>query len=344
MGTTLFDRHGRSLSLNVRGKALRSRIRAAVTQLDLAESERDFFATGKANEIVPPGGQVDWAGNLSAMEGEGGRDTLAAARMPELLNQMIENQVVRAAIERGGDEVTETDRATATTSLEQGLGADAAEKLAGDYLDFIIESNALAAAYQRVVLAELQGLDTPTKREQFLRRVYDAMVGSQPPYCIQEVRAATEAEAADLRDQLDGGASFEDVVAAADPAVNAGTVDGFIGCGTADQVAAAYAVDVEGAAAGDVFGPLAVSSADGSPSFAVIELASVDGPSFEQVRSQLEQAIPTDTSTLTEQSIDTTPFIQLLLAEAEVTVDARFGAWDPASSSVIDPSTSASAS
>ena len=39
MGTTLFDRHGRSLSLNVRGKALRSRIRAAVTQLDLAESE-----------------------------------------------------------------------------------------------------------------------------------------------------------------------------------------------------------------------------------------------------------------------------------------------------------------
>lgn len=38
-GTTLFDRHGRSLSLNVRGKALRSRIRAAVTQLDLAESE-----------------------------------------------------------------------------------------------------------------------------------------------------------------------------------------------------------------------------------------------------------------------------------------------------------------
>ena len=39
MGTTLFDRHGRSLSLNTRGRALRSRVRAAVTQLDLAESE-----------------------------------------------------------------------------------------------------------------------------------------------------------------------------------------------------------------------------------------------------------------------------------------------------------------
>lgn len=39
LGTTLFDRHGRSLALNTRGAALRRRLRAAVTQLDLAESE-----------------------------------------------------------------------------------------------------------------------------------------------------------------------------------------------------------------------------------------------------------------------------------------------------------------
>lgn len=39
IGTTLFDRHGRSLALNSRGQVLRRRIRAAVTQLDLGESE-----------------------------------------------------------------------------------------------------------------------------------------------------------------------------------------------------------------------------------------------------------------------------------------------------------------
>lgn len=39
MGTTLFDRHGRALALNPRGEALRRRIRSAVTQLDLGESE-----------------------------------------------------------------------------------------------------------------------------------------------------------------------------------------------------------------------------------------------------------------------------------------------------------------
>lgn len=39
LGTTLFDRHGRSLTLNTRGAALRRRLRAAVIQLDLAESE-----------------------------------------------------------------------------------------------------------------------------------------------------------------------------------------------------------------------------------------------------------------------------------------------------------------
>ncbi|AXE39812.1 HTH-type transcriptional regulator GltC [Acidipropionibacterium virtanenii] len=39
LGTTLFDRHGRSLALNTRGAALGRRLRAAVTQLDLGESE-----------------------------------------------------------------------------------------------------------------------------------------------------------------------------------------------------------------------------------------------------------------------------------------------------------------
>ncbi|MGO1594186.1 MAG: LysR family transcriptional regulator [Ancrocorticia sp.] len=39
LGTPLFDRRGRSLSLNSRGRTLRSRIQAAVTQLDLGEAE-----------------------------------------------------------------------------------------------------------------------------------------------------------------------------------------------------------------------------------------------------------------------------------------------------------------
>lgn len=39
LGTTLFDRHGRALSLNTRGAALQRRMRAAVTQLDLGEEE-----------------------------------------------------------------------------------------------------------------------------------------------------------------------------------------------------------------------------------------------------------------------------------------------------------------
>lgn len=39
LGTTLFDRHGRSLSLNTRGAALQRRLRAAVNQLDLGEEE-----------------------------------------------------------------------------------------------------------------------------------------------------------------------------------------------------------------------------------------------------------------------------------------------------------------
>lgn len=39
LGTTLFDRRGRSLSLNTRGAALERRLRAAVNQLDLGEEE-----------------------------------------------------------------------------------------------------------------------------------------------------------------------------------------------------------------------------------------------------------------------------------------------------------------
>ena len=117
-----------------------------------------------------------------------------------------------------------------------------------------------------------------------------------------------------------------EVVAGADASLNSGAKDGFVGCGTAADLKTAYGIDAVGAAKGDRFGPLAVTSADGSPAYAFVEIASVDGPTYVQVAAQLEAAITADASG--QQSNAAGLLLQLAYHDADVSIDPRFGTWD----------------
>ncbi|MEZ5143674.1 MAG: peptidylprolyl isomerase [Acidimicrobiales bacterium] len=141
---------------------------------------------------------------------------------------------------------------------------------------------------------------------------------------------AQQARADSVKARLDGGADFAAVAATESAEPQSRAQGGSIGCRSRSQSASLPQEFVDAlfvAPVGQVTGPL--RSADG---WYLIKVTSRDAPPYEQVQAQIESQV---------RQTDGQKAIGAAFAEAvkgmTVTVDPRYGRWDPAQQAVAPP-------
>lgn len=257
---------------------------------------------------------------LAGFTGQG-EDTYAMDEAASALQSWINYTIVLADIERNGESVTDADREAARGDLITQLGgAEALDAVDPELLEFSIDSAASYKALDRVVAAQ-----PSDDREQRLQELFDE-VAPQRPLCLNLIVSETEDDANAALARIEAGEDFGAVATevSADPSTAAN--GGFAGCASVEQAAEYFGGDYSTAAEGDVIGPVSMNQL-----FVLVEVESTTGPSFEQLVPELEQQLAAEDENRVGE------YLLELQANADVTVDPRYGTWDAETGTVVPP-------
>jgi hypothetical protein len=224
------------------------------------------------------------------------------------LTEMVRGVANEQYLAAHGEQISDADRqqALASATLPEGLPDDVVRVIA----------DSLAATDVRA------RVDAPSADE--LQQRYEARPADLGVVCIRQVVLASESEAQDIVDELEGGASIEDIARARsiDDATkaNGGAVQDAAGTECVagydtEHVDAAVVGALVDAAPGEVVGP--VRGAAG----------------WYVVQPRADGDIADDLATLVAQHAGDLMFFAYL-TRADVTVDPRFGRWDLATAAV----------
>lgn len=273
-----------------------------------------------------------------------GTHTISTGAANRQLAEMVQLEVLRAALARAGGEVTDEQRDQARSELEMeigqsGLPADRVpEVIIAHYVELAAVNAALDAAVPDDVGADL-GM-SPEDYEQFLRDVFDENGTSYRQLCFHELIFESEEAATEAADRLEAGDDVSQVytdLAIVDPSLEPGD------CTTlpAGTLVEPLGEEVFTAEAGQAIRSGQQGGGDtGQPPFwRVVMVESADMPTFDDVRDQLTQDFPDTTQSQMDEARD--QYIDDILADVvddiEVSIDPRYGTWDPETASVVPP-------
>ncbi|MBA3281923.1 MAG: peptidyl-prolyl cis-trans isomerase [Acidimicrobiia bacterium] len=303
-----------------------------------AEKQR-VEAEGQGQEVVTA---KELAANIDdqvgAFDGTGA-DSMSTSGAAQVLTGLIQDQIYRDALRSAGGKVTKEQRAAARSEIEQqitSLGVDVKD-VPDVIVDQAVEQAAIRAAIQATAPDDVKN-QPPLSDDEYteqLRGLYDAQVGDLTQLCVNVIVTDDEASGQAARQAVEAGQSFADVAAEASREAPEAAVDGAGGCVAVADVAGVLGEDATTAEAGDLLGP--GQGADGS--FILVEVDRVQVPTFEEVRPQIEQANPNtsaeDASAALDKFVDDT--FAKAATRADVTVDPRYGTWEPKTRQVVPP-------
>lgn len=304
----------------------------AAAEEQRAQAEEDAASNPGSAESIPT--KEEYATSLderlAPYVGEGD-DTVPTAGAAQVLTTLLNDEIERQALADADGEVTEEQRTAARQSIEEQITqsgvdpADAPQLL----VDQAVEAAAVRSALEATAPAEVT--DQPVVSDDAytaqLQAIFEEQKDDYTQLCVDLIITPDEAAATEARARIDAGESFEAVAAEVSTEGPEAATGGGGGCVATADVAGLLGDEANGAQPGDVIGP--GSAADGS--FIVIRVDRTQVPTFEDVRAQLEQANP---NTQGQEARDAavaayvSELIAAAVADAEVTVDPRFGTWD----------------
>jgi parvulin-like peptidyl-prolyl isomerase len=250
-----------------------------------------------------------------------------------VLTQLITLRAYEQDLSAHGITIKASERSKAKSNLTASLndqttgtgGAEELKKLDPKLVDFTIEIQAARLAYERLVAKERK----PGERDRLLRQLYAQTKGSTP-LCLGLIFTPDKGSAQAAKDAVTGGQSFESVAKAQSQDPTTARQGGFAGCATPAQAEQTFAsTDFTKVHKGDLLGPIAVNG----QGYVVLEIIATDGPTFEQIKPQLE-------TQLQQQGADQAAAAargNATLAKAKITVDPLYGTWDPKTGQVVPP-------
>ena len=292
---------------------------------ELVEAQERFYRQSRdeADGDEATTAQID--GLLADIRGTGA-GTVGTAGFASALQQLITYQVVVDELADNDVELADADRDAARAALaEQVGGEDALAELDEEFVDATVRSQAADTALSGLLAGEIPPVEPPAEDE--LRALWEQTRAGQP-ICLDVILSTDQAGADAAQARLDVGEDFATVASeeSADPATAAD--GGFAGCGPPEAAAENFPGDYADPAVGDVFGP-----EESSGGFVIVRISSITGPTFEQARPALEQQAAAEAPA----PADTGQRLQELLADADVTIGARYGTWDGELGTVVVP-------
>lgn len=258
---------------------------------------------------------------LASLAGAGA-ESYAMDPVRLVLEGMIRQEMLLARIAAEGEEITAADREASRAQLFAGAPQEEIDAVDPVLQDFLVESAAAEAVVQR--LAEAQPAPDPDERK---RELFEE-IAPQRPICISLIVTETLDDMAAAQARLDEGEDFAAVASevSVDPASAA--AGGFAGCAAPEQALEFTGVDLSTASAGDLIGPEARNEVQ-----VLFRVDSTTGPTLEQLDAELTRQIEAESQNRV--SI----YFQEIQADAQVSVDPRFGTWDADTISIRPPTT-----
>lgn len=257
---------------------------------------------------------------------EGRVDSAFAASVLEL---EILLSLLDAEVDERGLEITDADLEETRTDLEQQNPQVFAQlsDLPEDYVDGFIEWNTQARVLQESLASEVE-VEEVTDDD--VRAYYDENAATYQEVCASHVLLETEEEAQAVLDELEGGADFATVASERSTDPSAADNGGDLGCASPAQYVAPFAEAISEGPIGELLGPVETDFG-----FHVILVSSREATPFEDVSADIRAQLEAEAAA--GQSGALGAWLQEAVADAEITVNSRYGEWDAANARVVPP-------
>lgn len=238
--------------------------------------------------------------------------TVEAGNLRNVLSALVVQRGIQDFLATNGEPVTDADRQAALDSLPD---ADQLEQMDAELADVVVAQAAVRSALSRVAAPEASEL----------QRRYEEDPSSLGIMCVRHILSESEAEADDVLAELEAGTDFAGLAAerSIDPtaAENGGRLEGATGsCQSIVQaeqlIDGDFLAGAVGAVPGRFVGP--VRSTFG---WHVIEALP-----FADAQTSIDGLFATEAGPI---------LLDAYLKSADVTVDPRYGVWDPAALTVV---------
>lgn len=270
---------------------------------------------GGANAVAATvDGEEITVGEVEALTDPGEEPTIAKEMFAQLLGFAIQQRIVTIAAEEelgivlSEEEIQEEADLIFESANPEGLSRE----------EFLASNQVTEELLQGVALQQL--LDTKVREafaadlEQPTQEDIDAVIAeAEALYCASHILVATEAEANDILDRIDGGEEFADLATELSTDTGSGAQGGELGCSAPEQYVTEFADALTAAEVGVPTAPIETEFG-----FHVILLGEDELPTEDQVVEQLQvTAIGTATNAWFLEQVE----------NAEVTVEERYGTW-----------------
>ena len=236
------------------------------------------------------------------------------------LSDLVNQAVVDAELEERDLTVTEEDRKAVADQINESYGgAKIFKQFPKDFRDAVIDR---AARWNALLTRGAAETEPPTEEDArtFYEENSDQLGACASGRSVAHILVATEAEADDVKVELDGGADFAELAKERSTDPTAAENAGDLGCLQDGAFVAAFEAAAKAATIGVPTAPVKTEFG-----FHVILASEFTPPSFEAMKDQIVEYLASQAEQTAGQEINTV--IQERLADAEVDVDPRYGKW-----------------
>lgn len=255
---------------------------------------------------------------------EPGADTVSAvdsAFVAEVLTLRVLIMLIDAEFAERGLSLEDADFEAAEAGFSAELNATLAE-LPDSYRDDFREWNAKLIALRDAFGAEAgeRGDDVTDDAVRTFFEDFPALFGADE-VCARHILVTSEDEANEVIAELDGGADFAELAAEHTTDPSGTETGGDLGCTGPGRYVPEFETAVWEGPVGEVQGPIQTDFG-----YHVILVESRGAPSFESMEADIRAFLESPASRDGQQLLGF--WVQQALADADISVDARYGEWD----------------
>ena len=238
--------------------------------------------------------------------------TIDISSPSSFVGSLVEIEILSGVLRDAGAELTDADRDKSRQELMKQLTDGQITDTAPfeGLVDLEIERNALLVKVQDIAK----------------RNVYEENAAQLEQLCVRLIATEDQASAEAAYDRIVAGEDFSKVATEVSIDTTSAPAGGDIGCVPRGGIANVFGEDAVTAKPGDLLPP-----ADGEGSWLFVQVDDVKAPSFEEVQETLDQVLPGASNAAAQEVLGEA------FTSARVTIDPRYGTWDPDTGSVVPP-------
>jgi hypothetical protein len=272
-------------------------------------------------------------GGTMILGDEGDGDEFVTEFVTDTLGVRIQYEIVGEEVERRGLEVTDECTEIAREALvgrftSPEAGVDGEELLGGfgeGYSDYLVERQAEFFTLRADLAGVPCGGETSDEAVQAYFDANEAELSAETA-CASHILVDTRAEADEVVGLLASGEDFATLATERSQDPQSGAAGGELGCAPAGQYVAPFDDAVFTQPVGEVGEPVETEFG-----FHVILVTERGAPTAEELRAEIEAALGQEVEAAFG------AWFTEALETTEVTVDPRYGDWDPTSATVVRP-------